>query len=152
MYSWNRRNHRQGTNVTIDRYIANSTTMATVLSELLMYCYFGQEYTHYGERVADAAYAAPWYRCSPTIRPYYCMLMRQAQRPRFFVGFQMVNCSLQNFTSVWIGRGKYDRFNVVMYWIVCRFWIQWDQCWLFCARLPINLVFPTVATAVSNDL
>lgn len=91
---------QQGQDITIDRHIANGITSIVALMELLIYCYFGNAVTAEGERVADAAYAAPWYRCAPRLRRRLLLVQMRAQQPDFFEGFKVVVCTLESYTSV----------------------------------------------------
>lgn len=89
-----------GENISVDRHIANVVTGIVALTELLIYCYYGNEVTYQGVQVAQAAYATPWYRLPPRLRRYVYVMMMRAQRPNVLMGLKMVNCSLASYTSV----------------------------------------------------
>lgn len=89
-----------GADISVDRQFANVVTSILALIELLIYCYFGNEVTAEGERIAVAAYATDWHRQEPRQRRYVRLMLMRAQKANVLTGLKLAKCSLASYTSV----------------------------------------------------
>nr|QZA75634.1 odorant receptor 44 [Plutella xylostella] len=85
--------------------------LVCILSELLVYCYFGNIIMHKSEVVAAAAYDSGWERTSLPTQRMLLLLMRRAQRPLAMSAGNMFHLSLLTFTAIL--KSSYSYFAVV---------------------------------------
>lgn len=69
-------------------------------SIMFLYCYYGEMATESFIKIADGMYESNWQLLQPTMQKYTIPIIRNAQRPLFYHGFNMVDLCLNTFTRV----------------------------------------------------
>lgn len=67
---------------------------------MFVYCVFGTLVTSNCADVATHAFATPWYKYPPELRPFFILILARANQPFFFTGMRMLPVSLLSFTKV----------------------------------------------------
>lgn len=74
--------------------------ISVMIFMMFVFCYFGDVVTTKSAAVADKAYQTMWYMYPVRMQPYIILIMLQSQKPFFLKGFDLISCSLENFTWV----------------------------------------------------
>lgn len=70
------------------------------ISNIFVYCYFGQKVTTKFGQIANEAYASQWYNYPLNEQKALMLMMIRAQRPFYFTGYFISSCSLPTFKAV----------------------------------------------------
>lgn len=83
-------------------YMIFQTVAAMIvgISNLFVYCYFGQKVTTKFATVADECYDVQWYAYPLEAQMRVKMMVMRSQRPFSFRGYFISSCSLATFQSV----------------------------------------------------
>ncbi|XP_051175108.1 odorant receptor Or2-like isoform X2 [Leptopilina boulardi] len=88
--------------------IASSNSL---LIEIFLYCWFGQEMIGKSTGIADAAYEIDWSNLSIKSKKYLILIILRAARPIQWSGFSIVTMSLETFFKVL--KVSYSSFNLI---------------------------------------
>lgn len=77
--------------------------LATIVSiaTVYPYCFWSSNICLRFQAIGNTAYESNWYKISPKMQKNVLFMMAYAQRPRYFTGYGMFNCSLEIFRRVW---------------------------------------------------
>lgn len=84
-----------------------STTVG--ITNLFLYCYFGQLATESYEQMADCSFELNWREFLMSLRKYLVIMIGNMSTPVYYQGFSVINLDLQTFTKV---RLKNERLTV----------------------------------------
>lgn len=82
-------------------------TLASVLastsvgiSNLLLYCYFGELTTESYAMMSDCVYNMDWYEQPNELQRYFVLMIQNMQKPIYYHGFEVANLDLRTFIKV----------------------------------------------------
>lgn len=110
------------------KYLLFQSTGSTLAFIFMMFifCYFGNVVTTKSAAVADKAYQTMWYKYPVRMQPHIILIMMQSQKPFYLKGYELMLCSLQNFT--WVSKHIThinDYFFGFFFWkIILLFFLQ----------------------------
>lgn len=81
-------------------FIQNMSQISLIVSCLHTYCSNGSTVTFSCSQFARAIYNSHWYKYPIELQPFLMMMMRRAQKPFYFTGYEFGQCSMENFTAV----------------------------------------------------
>uniref|UniRef100_A0AAR5PUH7 Odorant receptor n=1 Tax=Dendroctonus ponderosae TaxID=77166 RepID=A0AAR5PUH7_DENPD len=76
------------------------TFLVTMLCQLGMYCWFGNEIMLHSAAIRDACYESDWIHSCPQVRKMLLMIMERSKRPLYLTAGKFSILSLNSFTSV----------------------------------------------------
>ncbi|KAF5308144.1 hypothetical protein FQR65_LT06323 [Abscondita terminalis] len=77
--------------------------MATLMFQISLYCFYGNEVTIQSAMVRDACYMTEWIYCGPMVRKHLFLIMERSKRPMVLTAGKFVNLSLASLVTVSIG-------------------------------------------------
>lgn len=80
----------------ITMVVASVTSIITVLP----YCYYSTYVSLILQRISKSAYNSLWYETNIELAKYNWFIITSSQKPKYFSGFGMFNCSLEMFLKV----------------------------------------------------
>lgn len=83
-----------------------------------LYCYVGSLTTDQFLRYGDVAYEFQWYKLPVDLQKYFPLIIANAQRPRIFSGFNIIDLNLVTFTKVDANQ-IYEltfKWEILIYW------------------------------------
>ncbi|XP_066997533.1 odorant receptor 2a-like [Anabrus simplex] len=81
------------------------------LTQLGMFCYFGDQVQEESEAVAFAAYSAQWYHATPSVKRSIGIIMSRSQKPAILTMGKFADLSLDTFATIL--RGSYAYFAML---------------------------------------
>lgn len=68
---------------------------------IFIYCSVGSLATDQFHRFGDISYEFEWYKLPIDLQKYFTLIIADAQRPRVFTGFNIIDSNLMMFTKVY---------------------------------------------------
>lgn len=72
---------------------------SVALTDLFLYCYFGKLAAESYEKITDCLYNCNWPDLPNELRKYFVIMIANAQRPHYYVGFKLAILNLDTFCS-----------------------------------------------------
>ncbi|XP_049878064.1 odorant receptor Or1-like [Pectinophora gossypiella] len=93
------------------QFVSMVTYMTTMLSQLFLYCWCGQELTIRSERLRELLYQCPWYQQDTRFKRSLWIAMERMKRPIIFRAGHYIPLSRPTFVSIL--RSSYSYFAVL---------------------------------------
>lgn len=76
-------------------FVTKISAMSSIIA-ILPYCYYSTIITNRLQQIADDIYYnSLWYKLPSKFKKYHILSIAAAQRPRFFTGYGIINCSVE---------------------------------------------------------
>lgn len=85
---------------------------------LFLYCYDGAVATDSFEKMADALYEVNWQDLPIELQKYFVIMIGNAQRPRYYHGFNVAILNLQLYTRVSILLKTFKKNSMEFYFML----------------------------------
>lgn len=109
---------------TVDTFLLQCIVSCTIaISNIFVYCYFGQNVTTKFMQVTDVVYATNWYGFPLVQQKALLLNMMRVQRPFYFTGYYISSCSLSTFQAVRVPSNNIV-FNFFIFFSAFRYWIK----------------------------
>lgn len=86
---------------------------------VFLFCSVGSWTTDNFSRFADISYESLWYKFSPDLQKYLRLIIADAQRPRVFQGFGIIDLNFMTFTTVNLEIRFLENVHLILVWL-CR--------------------------------
>lgn len=87
-------------NFTMARFAGDLNLLVFSMSEVVLYCHFGDELALAANGISNVIYTNQWFDYPPSFRRYLVLAIRRSQHPAEIVGLKMIPCSMKSFKSV----------------------------------------------------
>lgn len=71
------------------------------LLNLFIYCYIANKPTEYYLRTGDRLCHVNWNKLPPKLQKFFIFMIQNAQQPKFYHGFHIIELNLETFTQVY---------------------------------------------------
>lgn len=82
------------------RFFAGTVPLVCSLFAISPHCYFSSITALRLQRIADDIYNSMWYKMPNKYKKYHILSIIAAQKPRYFTGYGITQCSLETFKKV----------------------------------------------------
>lgn len=126
-----------------DDVITNLVALVFYLQTPFLFCYFGAQITEKCFHINECAYNSNWYKKNIIYQKRIILMMRQSQKPFYFVGFHVMPCSLVHFMKVFINL-HISNIHILKVWLnfFHRWWIPLCQHLWFFKKYHQNELLP----------